>query len=330
MGVAAKIVVVTPVKNEAWCLDGFLDSTSLWADHILIRDQGSSDGSRESALLRDKVSLIDNPSKVYNEAENREALLREARSRFGPGNVIISLDADERLSSEILDNGLLEEIRQLPPGTGIRIPFANVHQDQNRYWRVNIDPIGWVDDARAPENQSPVHFPRTTMTSLGKIWSHPSLSVIHLQYVNAELFALKQQWYLMKELHDFGVRNFVFLFRRYMHTLSIEESSLQLIPDNWQQEYRGRGVEILQTLEYGESWRSEELLSLAALTSKSDFNKLPRRYFDRDQNLSAWGKLAHGYLENTQGIVNNLRFSPQYFAVRALDWGLHLLWRLDK
>ena len=41
------IVVMTPVRNEAWVLRAFLEATSLWADYIIIADQMSIDGTRE-------------------------------------------------------------------------------------------------------------------------------------------------------------------------------------------------------------------------------------------------------------------------------------------
>ena len=43
------MIVMTPVRNEAWVLPAFLESTSRWADYIIIADQMSTDGSREIA-----------------------------------------------------------------------------------------------------------------------------------------------------------------------------------------------------------------------------------------------------------------------------------------
>ena len=35
------VVCLTPVKNEAWILDRFLKCAGLWAEHIIIADQGA-------------------------------------------------------------------------------------------------------------------------------------------------------------------------------------------------------------------------------------------------------------------------------------------------
>ena len=41
------LIVMTPVRNEAWVLHAFLKTTSTWADFIIIADQMSTDGSRD-------------------------------------------------------------------------------------------------------------------------------------------------------------------------------------------------------------------------------------------------------------------------------------------
>ena len=56
------IIVITPVRNEAWVLDAFLTCTSSWADFIILADQHSTDGTRAIARKYKKVTLIDNPT----------------------------------------------------------------------------------------------------------------------------------------------------------------------------------------------------------------------------------------------------------------------------
>ena len=54
------LVVLTPVRNEAWILPAFLKATSLWADYIIIADQMSTDGSRDIYPQFEKVIVVDN------------------------------------------------------------------------------------------------------------------------------------------------------------------------------------------------------------------------------------------------------------------------------
>lgn len=92
------IVVITPVRNEAWVLDAFLTCTSSWADYIILADQHSDDGTREIAKRYEKVVLIDNPSQEWYEYLCRTRLLEEAVKLPGDNKIIFGLDADEFLS----------------------------------------------------------------------------------------------------------------------------------------------------------------------------------------------------------------------------------------
>ena len=97
----ATLVCLTPVKNESWILHRFLKSASLWADHIIIADQNSTDNSREIALQYSKVILIENNAEEFNEPERQKLLIDKAREIEGK-RVIIALDADEMLTSNFL------------------------------------------------------------------------------------------------------------------------------------------------------------------------------------------------------------------------------------
>ena len=91
------IVVITPVRNEAWVLDAFLTCTSSWADFIILADQHSDDGTREIAAKYEKVILIDNPTEEWYEYICRTRLLEEA-AKIPGDKIIFGLDADEFLS----------------------------------------------------------------------------------------------------------------------------------------------------------------------------------------------------------------------------------------
>ncbi|MFC5413077.1 glycosyltransferase family 2 protein [Larkinella bovis] len=94
-----KLICLTPVRNEAWILDAFLKCTSLWADFIIIADQGSTDGSKDIALRYKKVILIENSNTSMHQAQVRKMLFDESKKIKG-NKVIFSLDADEFLSGD--------------------------------------------------------------------------------------------------------------------------------------------------------------------------------------------------------------------------------------
>ena len=67
-------IVMTPTRNEAWVIRAFLESTTRWADYVIICDLFSTGGTREivnefasrkqkvESQKRAEVILIDNPN----------------------------------------------------------------------------------------------------------------------------------------------------------------------------------------------------------------------------------------------------------------------------
>ncbi|HEX9659093.1 MAG TPA: glycosyltransferase family 2 protein, partial [Rhodothermales bacterium] len=72
---SSRIVVITPVRDEAWILDRFLWACSQFADHILVLNQGSVDGSAGICAKYAKVTVVENPSAGYGEAERSRLLV---------------------------------------------------------------------------------------------------------------------------------------------------------------------------------------------------------------------------------------------------------------
>lgn len=77
------IIVITPVRNEAWVLDAYLTCTSSWADYIILADQHSTDGSREIATKYEKVILVDNDLPEMNQAAARLLVRQESQDNRG-------------------------------------------------------------------------------------------------------------------------------------------------------------------------------------------------------------------------------------------------------
>ena len=123
-----KIVVITPVRNEAWVLDAFLTCTSTWADHIIIADHHSTDGSREIVIKYPKVTLIDNPTDEWYENECRAKLLEEACKITGD-KIIFGLDADEFLSEGFAETKGWERIMTSKPNTIFCFRWRSVYDD---------------------------------------------------------------------------------------------------------------------------------------------------------------------------------------------------------
>ena len=123
------IVCLTPVKNEAWILERFLKCASLWADHIIIADQASDDGSRDIARSFKKVQLIENSANVFNEPERQKLLIEAARAIPGQ-KLLIALDADEFLTANFLGSRDWELVMRAVSGTVINFQWACVLPDR--------------------------------------------------------------------------------------------------------------------------------------------------------------------------------------------------------
>ena len=123
-----KIIVITPVRNEAWVLEAFLTHCSSWADRIIIADQHSTDGSREIAAAFPKVTLIDNPHEEWIENEVRTLLIEEAWRTEGE-KIIFALDADEFLSKGFSESDGWHRLLESEPNEVFCLRWFNLYGD---------------------------------------------------------------------------------------------------------------------------------------------------------------------------------------------------------
>ena len=97
------LVVLTPVRNEAWILERFLSVTSQFADLIVLADQGSTDNTTAIATRFPKVVVIPNEDPGFDEAHRQDLLLTAARERVPLPRILLALDADEILAADAMD-----------------------------------------------------------------------------------------------------------------------------------------------------------------------------------------------------------------------------------
>lgn len=151
-----KIIVITPIKNEAWILERFLTVTSQFADHIIIADQNSSDGSREICMQYNKVTLIDNEDDNYDEAKRQILLLKKARELVDEPKIILALDADEILAANAMETIGWKTMLKAKQGTVLFFEKPDLYMSPNLCirFRDNLWPLGFVDDGGE-------HIPKT-------------------------------------------------------------------------------------------------------------------------------------------------------------------------
>lgn len=161
MSARPAIVVLTPLKNDAWILRRFLEVTSVFADRILIADQGSTDGGLEICAKFDKVTVLDNSASDYNEA-SRQAMLIDAARRLVPmPRILMALDSDEILAADALGKPGWQRMLGAAPGTAVFFEKPNVYLSVANVERRPLDFLGaFVDDGAAEHQAKRVHSAR--------------------------------------------------------------------------------------------------------------------------------------------------------------------------
>lgn len=251
-----KIICLTPVLNEAWILDRFLKCASIWADHIIIADQGSTDGSIEIAKRYDKVIFIDNKKNGdFNEMQMRVPLFDAAKQIEGP-KILISLDADEILTPNY-DSPEWETIKNSKPGTILSFPIHNLLPNRT-YWTLGDIYCGYVDDG-TPYTTGLVHSPRMILPPNHNTLLCHDISLLHYKYMDMERMKNRNIWYQCFELLN-NVNNPIGIFRRYHHLEAIPSSKQYKWPDWWISEYVKKGIEITSVLHNNEQRWNKQII----------------------------------------------------------------------
>jgi glycosyltransferase involved in cell wall biosynthesis len=316
-----KVIVLTPVRNEAWVLESFLRAASVYADHIIISDQNSSDESVTVALKFPKVHLIRNQALDFNELERAEQLLKAARS-LGSGNILIALDADEFLTPNFYLDGHLEMVKGLPEGTAVEIPLANVRPDLRSYWQVKLQPVVFIDNGEANQDTSEIHRRRLPTLAATSVISLRQVKVLHLQFIDWSRMESKHRWYQMFEKLKYPLKSDLAIYRQYHHMYSIRRSMLRELPASWTLPLQALGIELDELSKSQESyWWDAECIRLIESHGPAPFRKLDiwRGFPVERPSLSRPERLLLSYLEKTQRFLNLSAPTPLGVMVYLID-----------
>ncbi len=198
------IIVITPVRNEAWVLDAFLTCTSSWADYIILADQHSDDGTREIAQKYEKVILIDNPTQEWYEYICRTKLLEEA-AKIPGDKVIFGLDADEFLSEGFEKTASWQNIVNAKGNTIFCFNWLNLFDNFNTVeytkmhfeWAAHFDEsTDFVEEYKKRERHA-VHCSRVPCLETGvcQYINVDDFWVVHLAKLNHQKIRQKYDFY---------------------------------------------------------------------------------------------------------------------------------------
>lgn len=253
------IICLTPVRNESWILDRFLRCASLWADHIIIADQGSTDGSREIASRFPKVMLVENQSHEFSEAVRQRLLLDTARSIEGP-RLLIALDADEIFTSNLLVSDEWNKLLRQKTGTVIKLQLANVLPNMKSYWAPDIFfAWGFVDDGSKLAAER-IHSVRVPVPYGAPIFHLNEIKVLHYQYTDWNRMKSKHRWYQCWERINNTSRHAIDTYRQYHHMYAIPETDMHELPPQWFAGYEARSIDMTTVVKERLYWWDEEVL----------------------------------------------------------------------
>lgn len=303
------LIVMTPVRNEAWVLPVFLDSTSKWADYIIIADQMSIDGSREIAKEYEKVILIDNSNPEFNEAERQSMLVAKAREiEQGRDAILFGLDADEIFDAHYIETEDWQKILNSKPGDVFWFKWAEICPDQKHYWLSPKTYYPWMfhDDGIEPHgnyvrNMHSMRIPYPIEQK--QMYYVDDFRVLHLAYLNKYRVASKRRFYCFIDW-EMNHRSVVSLFRSYTQTkqddLVMDIDRNMVVDDS--------GSSILQNVDTSSTrcWFDDYIVDRINRHSDRDLRRLPiwDKEFCKQHNLQdprkAIDKLVHFYLRKTQ------------------------------
>jgi len=276
-----QVICITPVKNEEWILDTFLNCASQWADHIIIADQGSTDRSLEIAQAHPKVRIIHNDSGNYDEGFRQRLLLAEARKIEGQ-RVILSLDADEIISGNYVDCCEWKSALAAPVGTVFGLRWANLAPGLSRYWPAAFHQIvGFVDDGREHTGEI-IHSVRVPLQPGQVLQKLNRVSLLHFQYADWNRMRSKHRWYQCWEKLNLPGRSSLDIYRRYHHMYAIPKELMTAVLPEWFASYEREGLDVTSIREPqdGRYWWDREVAEWLARHGPKRFRRLAIWDFD--------------------------------------------------
>ncbi len=308
------IICLTPVKNEAWILHRFLKCTSLWADHIIIADQQSTDGSQEIANQYPKVKLIENSSPVFNEPERQKLLIEEARKIPGK-KLLIALDADEMLTANFMNSSEWNTILYAPIGTVIQFDRVNLLSDMCSHWIGEYNfPCAFVDDG-SEHIGNKIHSPRIPSPTIAHRLILRDIKLLHYQFTDWERMRSKHRWYQCWERINQPSKRALNLYRQYHHMYTIDQK-IQSNPSEWLDGYDNEGIDMTSIYSNQPYWWDREVLDLFSKYGLKTFKQLniwdvdwavlskkispENKCYEYEDPRSSLEKYIHIWLEKTQ------------------------------
>lgn len=328
-------IVMTPVRNEAWVLRAFLETTSRWADYIIIADQMSTDGSRElyaeyqqrwatsSSAHKCELIVIDNTNPEFNEAERQAMLVAKAREiEAGRDTLLWGLDADEIIAANAFETDDWNKILNSKPGAVFWFRWAQLTHDKHHYYDTK-DPYPWLfhDDGVEPHGnyvrkmhsmRIPYPIDEHDMTYV------EDFRVLHLGPAPLNRVKAKERFYMFVDW-QMNKRSAIALARSYIGS-NAYPNDLKDLPTDWIYSEDKQGLDFWSNVELDAThcWMDDYIYERLDKYPMRELAQLPLwtpeflNYYNLKDPRPWYIKVVHSYVARTQHCKSNL-------LVRALD-----------
>lgn len=318
------VIVLTAVKNEEWIIRQFLQVMSCIADHIVIADQRSTDHTRSICQEFPKVTLIQNDCATFNEPERQSLLIETAREMFPGPRLLLTFDADDIPSANIIGDPEWEAVLHAPPGVPVLLQNVSLYGSPYEYrtnradaWGVSYLPYGMIDND-APHSGRLIHTPRLPYRRDVLPIRLRNVVSMHYQFVDVQRAMAKQRWYMCYEHLQFSEKTALEIASDYRWTIwDVHTWPSRVSPPEWLEGWQQRGIDLVDVARPKYSWWTWEVLQLFEKYGVARFADLP--VWDYDWEAAR----KDGLLLGVSGLPDRSVRDPRSCRTRMR----HYLWR---
>jgi hypothetical protein len=267
-------ICLTPTRNESWIAHKFASAAKRWADHLIVADQHSIDGTPDILRRVGAVKVVANDSPGYDENYRQKLLLGHARQIPGR-RILIGLDADEALSANSLQSREWEKIAAAKPGTVLRFRWVNILPGFQQAW-IPPEPsaFGFVDDG-SDHVGGRIHSPRVPCPPGAPVLDLEEIVVLHFQYVAWERMDSKQRWYQAWEYTKHRQKGPLEIFRQYNHMRGgWGADEIHPVRPEWFTGYEQAGIDFRSLQCEPVTWWDREVVQMIAEHGPAHFRRI--------------------------------------------------------
>lgn len=258
------VIICAPVRNELHNLSRMLPAWSLYADHIVVADQGSWDGTRELLEAHPKVTVVANKDTDLHEP-NRVRLMTAQARQISESAILLYIDADETLSANVLTSIEWRSFLNAPPGTTGIFKWVWLwrsikhHVVRGDVANPTYMPYAFIDDGRKFDGHSIAHGPRGPgMSRPTRTFIFNDVVNLHFNLVNPDIHRKKQNWYKLFWLKRDG--RYFHINRNHTLYDRLTLGHCAPSPPSWYEGFEQRGIDLLSAESPALTWYDVEIL----------------------------------------------------------------------